>query len=103
MLAAMRRTGIAKDEMSGHGFHAMARTILDEVLSFRPDFIEHQLAHAVRDPNGRAYNRKAHLAERWKMMPPLGGLFGQAQERRRHHPDFKGKLTGTGTRCTYPA
>jgi len=60
--------GIAKDEMSGHGFRAMARTILDEVLGFRPDFIEHQLAHAVRDPNGRAYNRTAHLAERRKMM-----------------------------------
>ena len=54
--------GYAKDEMSGHGFRAMARTILDEVLQVRPDFIEHQLAHAVRDPNGRAYNRTAHLA-----------------------------------------
>jgi len=68
ILAAMRRMGIAKEEMSGHGFRAMARTILDEVLSFRPDFIEHQLAHAVRDPNGRAYNRTAHLPERHKMM-----------------------------------
>jgi integrase len=68
ILAAMRRMGIAKDEMSGHGFRAMARTILDEVLGFRPDFIEHQLAHAVRDPNGRAYNRTAHLPERRKMM-----------------------------------
>lgn len=68
ILAAMRRMGIGKDEMSGHGFRAMARTILDEVLGFRPDFIEHQLAHAVRDPNGRAYNRTAHLAERRKMM-----------------------------------
>src|SRR5208282_3539319 len=54
--------------MSDNGFRAMARTILDEVLGFRPDFIEHQLAHAVRDPNGRAYNRTAHLAERKKMM-----------------------------------
>ena len=54
--------------MTGHGFRAMARTILDEVLQFRPDFIEHQLAHAVKDPNGRAYNRTAHLAERKKMM-----------------------------------
>ena len=68
ILAAMRRMGISKEEMSGHGFRAMARTILDEVLGFRPDFIEHQLAHAVRDPNGRAYNRTAHLAERHKMM-----------------------------------
>lgn len=68
ILAAMRRMGIGKDEMSGHGFRAMARTILDEVLGVRPDYIEHQLAHAVRDPNGRAYNRTAHLPERRKMM-----------------------------------
>lgn len=68
ILAALRRMGIEKDEMSGHGFRAMARTILDEVLGVRPDYIEHQLAHAVRDPNGRAYNRTAHLPERRKMM-----------------------------------
>ncbi|MDR3734169.1 MAG: integrase arm-type DNA-binding domain-containing protein [Acidobacteriaceae bacterium] len=68
ILAAMRRMGISKDEMSGHGFRAVARTILDEVLGVRPDYIEHQLAHAVRDPNGRAYNRTAHLPERKKMM-----------------------------------
>jgi integrase len=68
VLAAMRRMGIAKEEMSGHGFRAVARTILDEVLGFRPDYIEHQLAHAVRDPLGRAYNRTAHLSERKKMM-----------------------------------
>ena len=68
ILAALRRMGIDKEEMSGHGFRAMARTILDEVLGVRPDFIEHQLAHSVRDPNGRAYNRTAHLPERRKMM-----------------------------------
>jgi integrase len=68
LLAALRRMGFDKDTMTGHGFRAMARTILDEVLQVRPDFIEHQLAHAVRDPNGRAYNRTAHLAERRKMM-----------------------------------
>jgi integrase len=68
ILSALRRMGYQKEEMSGHGFRAMARTILDEVLQVRPDFIEHQLAHAVRDPNGRAYNRTAHLKERKKMM-----------------------------------
>ena len=68
LLAALRRMGIEKDEMTVHGFRAMARTILDEILGFRPDFIEHQLAHAVRDANGRAYNRTSHLAERHKMM-----------------------------------
>ncbi len=75
ILAAFRRMGIAKDEMSGHGFRAMARTILDEVLGVRPDFIEHQLAHAVRDPNGRAYNRTAHLVERRKMMQQWADYF----------------------------
>ncbi|HEV7270712.1 tyrosine-type recombinase/integrase [Pseudoxanthomonas sp.] len=68
VLAALRRMGYANDEMTGHGFRAMARTILDETLHFRPDYIEQQLAHAVRDPNGRAYNRTAHLPERRKMM-----------------------------------
>lgn len=68
ILAALGRMGIGKDEMRGHGFRAMARTILDEVMGSRPDFIEHQLADAVRDPNGRAYNRTAHLDERRQMM-----------------------------------
>ncbi|VAX12494.1 Integrase, partial [hydrothermal vent metagenome] len=68
VLSAMRRMDISQDEMSGHGFRAMARTILDEELGFEPHLIEHQLAHAVRDPLGRAYNRTAHLPERRKMM-----------------------------------
>jgi integrase len=72
LLAALRRMGFDKTEMSIHGFRSMARTILDEVLGFRPDFIEHQLAHAVRDPNGRAYNRTVHLIERKKMMQSWG-------------------------------
>jgi integrase len=66
--AGLRRLGFDKGMITAHGFRAMARTILDEHLAFRPDFIEHQLAHAVRDPNGRAYNRTAHLPERRKMM-----------------------------------
>ncbi len=66
--AALKRLGYGKDVMTGHGFRATARTILDEVLGVRVDFIEHQLAHAVRDPNGRAYNRTAHLPVRHKMM-----------------------------------
>lgn len=66
--AALRRLGFDSDTMTGHGFRATARTILDEVLGFRPDWIEHQLAHAVRDPNGRAYNRTAHLKDRARMM-----------------------------------
>ena len=66
--STFRALDIPRDRMTLHGFRAMARTILDEVLGFRPDFIEHQLAHAVRDPNGRAYNRTAFLPERRVMM-----------------------------------
>jgi len=66
--AALRRLGYAKDAMTAHGFRASARTMLDEVLGVRVELIEHQLAHAVRDPLGRAYNRTAHLAERRAMM-----------------------------------
>ena len=68
VLSALRRMEIDKDEMSGHGFRAMARTILDEVLGYRPDIIEHQLAHRVKDPLGRAYNRTSHLDQRKEMM-----------------------------------
>jgi len=66
--SALRRLGYTGDEMTGHGFRATARTILDEVLGFRPDIIEHQLAHAVKDANGRAYNRTSFLKDRRQMM-----------------------------------
>lgn len=68
ILAAMRRMDIPKEEMSGHGFRAVARTLLDEALGERVDLIEHQLAHQVKDVNGRAYNRTAHLPARREMM-----------------------------------
>ncbi len=60
--------GYAQDQVTGHGFRATARTIMDEVLGERVDLIEHQLAHAVKDVNGRAYNRTAHLPARREMM-----------------------------------
>ncbi|MBV8634767.1 MAG: integrase arm-type DNA-binding domain-containing protein [Burkholderiaceae bacterium] len=66
--AALRGLGYSKEQMTGHGFRAMARTIMDEVLGERIDLIEHQLAHAVKDPNGRAYNRTKHLQARREMM-----------------------------------
>ena len=68
ILAALRNMGYTKEQMTPHGFRAMARTIMDEVLNVRPELIEHQLAHAVKDPLGRAYNRTKHLPERRKMM-----------------------------------
>lgn len=68
LLAALRYLGYDKETMTPHGFRAMARTLLDEVLQVRPDLIEHQLAHSVKDPNGRAYNRTSHLEARCHMM-----------------------------------
>ena len=65
---ALRTLGYTNDQISPHGFRAMARTILDEILSFPVDWIEHQLAHSVTDANGRAYNRTKHLPQRKKMM-----------------------------------
>ena len=56
------------DEMTGHGFRATARTIDAEVLGFRPDLLEHQLAHTVKSPLGRAYDRTTFLPERREMM-----------------------------------
>ena len=66
--AALRGMGYAKEVHSAHGFRATARTIMDEVMGERVDLIEHQLSHAVKDPNGRAYNRTAHLPARKAMM-----------------------------------
>lgn len=66
--AALRRMGYTSDEICCHGLRATARTILDEGLSFPADHIEQQLGHAVKDANGRAYNRTRHLRQRKKMM-----------------------------------
>jgi integrase len=81
VLAAMRRLGIEKAVMCGHGFRAMARTIMDEVLGYRVDWIEHQLAHAVKDANGRAYNRTAHLENRKEMMQGWANYLDVLRER----------------------
>lgn len=67
--AALRRMGYdTKTEITGHGFRAMARTILHEELHQKPEVIEHQLAHKVPDALGSAYNRTKFLKERRAMM-----------------------------------
>jgi integrase len=66
--AALRRLGFPKEEMTGHGFRAMARTLLAERLGVDEAVIEAQLAHAVRDSLGRAYNRTTFLAQRRAML-----------------------------------
>lgn len=67
--AALRRMGYdTKTEITGHGFRAMARTILAEELHQKPEVIEHQLAHKVPDALGTAYNRTKFMKERREMM-----------------------------------
>lgn len=68
VLSALRRMGYAKDEMSGHGFRATARTLMAERLSIPEAVIEAQLAHAVKDSLGRAYNRTEFVDQRRAMM-----------------------------------
>ncbi len=67
--AALRRLGFdTRNEVTIHGLRATARTLLDERLKFPAHIIEAQLAHSVKDPLGRAYNRTAFIAERHEMM-----------------------------------
>lgn len=67
--AALRRMGFdTKTEITGHGFRAMARTMLHEKRGFAPETIEHQLAHSVPDRLGNAYNRTKFIDERRRMM-----------------------------------
>ncbi len=65
---ALRRMGYTRDEMTGHGVRAMARTLCHEVLGFAPDVIEEQLAHGKSGPLGDAYDRTQHLPERRRLM-----------------------------------
>ena len=57
-----------KTEITGHGFRAVARTLLHERLGIDPNIIEHQLAHRVPDALGSAYNRTRFLEQRKEMM-----------------------------------
>jgi integrase len=66
--AALRRLGYAQDEMTGHGFRAMASTLLNEMGKWNPDAIERQLAHADNNAVRRAYTRGEYWNERVAMM-----------------------------------
>lgn len=77
ILTAMRRMGIPKDQMCGHGFRATAPTILRQELKIREDLIEHELGHQALDPSGRAYNRATFLAERRLMMQVWADYLGR--------------------------
>ena len=84
VLAAIRTMGYTKDEMTPHGFRAMASTLLNE-LGYRPDIIEAQLAHKEADKVRAAYNRAQYMQERRKLMQDwadyLDKLLAEAQKR----------------------
>lgn len=77
---ALRTLGYDGTQVTPHGFRATARTLLDEVLGFPPHLIEHQLAHAVKDVNGRAYNRTTHLDKRRDMMQAWADYLDRLRE-----------------------
>ena len=66
--AALRRMGFTQDEMTGHGFRAMAATLLNEMGLWHPDAIERQLAHCDNNAVRRAYARGEYWDERVRMM-----------------------------------
>lgn len=68
MNAALRRLGYAGDEMSAHGFRALARTLLGEQLDADPDVVEAQLAHGKSGPLGMAYDRTTFMRQRAELM-----------------------------------
>lgn len=78
---ALRSLGYTNEQITPHGFRAMARTLLDEELKYRVDYIEHQLAHAVKDPLGRAYNRTKHMDERVEMIQSWADYLQSLKER----------------------
>lgn len=88
--AALRRLGFdTQREVTGHGFRAMARTLLHEQLHFPPEVIEHQLAHSVADPLGAAYNRTRFVEQRREMM--------------QRWADYLDRLKSGGEVLTFPA
>jgi len=98
VLSALRRMGFPSDEMTGHGFRAMARTLLAERLAMDEAVIEAQLAHAVKDALGRAYNRTEYLDQRLKMLQTWADYLDRLREgaevipikqRRARHPSSR--------------
>jgi integrase len=80
--AALRTLGYTGDRMTGHGFRAMARTLLAE-LGWKPDAIERQLAHKPSGPLGAAYDRALYLQERRQMMQAWADYLDALRDERR--------------------
>lgn len=79
LTAALRGLGYTGDQMTWHGFRAMARTLLAE-LGWRPDAIERQLAHKASGPLGEAYDRAQYLDERRRMMQAWADYLDQLRQ-----------------------
>lgn len=77
---ALRRMGYGNDDMTAHGFRAMARTMIAERLGIAPEVIEAQLAHSVPDGLGRAYNRTQFLEQRRDMMAKWADYLDKLRE-----------------------
>jgi len=90
--AALRRLGYDSDQHVGHGFRAMASTLLNE-MGWATDVIERQLAHAPRNKVRAAYNRAQHLAERRRMMQAWADFL---QELRYKADDYLGASHSRG-------
>ena len=86
--AALRRMGYAQDEMTAHGFRAMAATLLNEMGLWNPDAIERQLAHVEANAVRRAYARAQYWDERVRMM--------------QHWSDHLDQLRGSGATILRP-
>jgi integrase len=88
--AALRRLGYGTDDMTAHGFRAMASTRLNEMGGWNPDAIERQLAHQEQDDVRRAY---VHAAEYWpervKMMQAWADYLDELRERGKIAPLMK--------------
>lgn len=79
--AALRRMGYSNDEMTAHGFRAMARTLIVERLpGIEPDVIEAQLAHGKSGPLGMAYDRAEFMAQRQQMMKAWADYLDQLRK-----------------------
>jgi integrase len=77
---SLRRMGYSRDEMTAHGFRAMARTVLGEHLDADADVVEAQLAHGKSGPLGAAYDRTSYLAQRRKMMEQWADYLDQLRK-----------------------
>jgi hypothetical protein len=79
---ALRRLTYSGEEMTAHGFRAMASTRLNE-FGWQPDIIERQLAHAERNKVRAAYNRAERLADRRTMMQAWADYLDGLRQRKR--------------------